>query len=256
MAKASLFALRVLMILILFGWICLWILKPTEIWTRKWKSAEEKATETPFSYNGLNFAVYTFPILALAMVGFVYLELKSRREQTRPKRNRITALFNPLIVDQYIGILSGIELLSVALFAAFLTWTFYARISNDYKKMVPDKLFKLSLWQYKLFRAATRSGLLAEACLALLLLPVLRGMAIFRVLGIQFEASVRYHIWLGTAMITFATLHGTGTYFIWGIKNHIRDEMWKWQKNRSYISCRRDYTYCRINHLDNIASTD
>lgn len=237
MAKASLFALRVLMILILFGWICLWILKPTEIWTRKWKSAEEKATETPFSYNGLNFAVYTFPILALAMVGFVYLELKSRREQTRPKRNRITALFNPLIVDQYIGILSGIELLSVALFAAFLTWTFYARISNDYKKMVPDKLFKLSLWQYKLFRAATRSGLLAEACLALLLLPVLRGMAIFRVLGIQFEASVRYHIWLGTAMITFATLHGTGTYFIWGIKNHIRDEMWKWQKTgRIYLA--------------------
>lgn len=171
------------------------------------------------------------------MVGFVYLELKSRREQTRPKRNRITALFNPLIVDQYIGILSGIELLSVALFAAFLTWTFYARISNDYKKMVPDKLFKLSLWQYKLFRAATRSGLLAEACLALLLLPVLRGMAIFRVLGIQFEASVRYHIWLGTAMITFATLHGTGTYFIWGIKNHIRDEMWKWQKTgRIYLA--------------------
>lgn len=54
MAKASLFALRVLMILILFGWICLWILKPTEIWTRKWKSAEEKATKTLLSYNGKN----------------------------------------------------------------------------------------------------------------------------------------------------------------------------------------------------------
>lgn len=80
-------------------------------------------------------------------------------------------------------------------------------------------------WQFKLFRMATRSGLLAEACLALLLLPILRGMAIFRLLGIQFEASVRYHIWLGTSMIFFATLHGAGTLFIWGVKQRIQDEV-------------------------------
>lgn len=79
-------------------------------------------------------------------------------------------------------------------------------------------------WQFKIFRMATRSGLLAEACLALLLLPILRGMAIFRLLGFQFEASVRYHIWLGTSMIFFATLHGAGTLFIWGVKQRIQDE--------------------------------
>lgn len=72
---------------------------------------------------------------------------------------------------------------------------------------------------------ATRCGLLAEACLALLLLPILRGMSVFRLLGIQFEASVRYHIWLGTAMMFFATLHGAGTFFIWGIDHKIQDEV-------------------------------
>lgn len=72
---------------------------------------------------------------------------------------------------------------------------------------------------------ATRSGLLAEACLALLLLPILRGMTITRLLGIHFEASVRYHIWLGTSMIIFAALHGAGTLFIWGEKKHILDEV-------------------------------
>lgn len=72
---------------------------------------------------------------------------------------------------------------------------------------------------------ATRCGLLSEACLALLLLPVLRGVSIFRFLGIQFEASIRYHIWLGSAMIFFATLHGGGTFFIWGIKHRIGDEV-------------------------------
>lgn len=76
-----------------------------------------------------------------------------------------------------------------------------------------------------MFRMATRCGLLSEACLALLLLPVLRGMSIFRFLGIQFEASIKYHVWLGTAMIFFATLHGGGTFLIWGIKHRIQDEV-------------------------------
>lgn len=80
-------------------------------------------------------------------------------------------------------------------------------------------------WQLKYLRVATRFGLLAEACLALLFLPILRGLALFRVLGVQFEASVRYHIWLGTTMILFATIHGGSTLFIWGISHHIQDEV-------------------------------
>lgn len=137
-------------------------------------------------------------------------------------------------------------------------------------------------WQYKLLRVATRFGLLAEACLALLLLPILRGMAVFRLLGIQFEASVRYHIWLGTSMITFATLHGACTFFIWGVKNHIHDEVIQsnniffnvikvfeanyfvereisdveMAKNGAYIPCWGDCSFYGISHLDNITSMD
>jgi ferric-chelate reductase len=80
-------------------------------------------------------------------------------------------------------------------------------------------------WQLKYFRVATRFGLLTDFCLALLLLPILRGLAIFRLVGIQFEASVRYHTWVGTAMLLFATLHGAITLFIWGVSHHIQDEV-------------------------------
>lgn len=52
MAKAILGILKVLMILIFSGWISLWILKPTELWTRKWKGAEESARTTLFGYYG------------------------------------------------------------------------------------------------------------------------------------------------------------------------------------------------------------
>ncbi|KAL2515267.1 Ferric reduction oxidase 8 [Forsythia ovata] len=237
MVRLFLVILKLLLILISAGWISLWLLKPTEVWTRKWKGAEDKATATVFGYNGLDFAVYTFPIIALAIIGFIYLELKPKEPKMRPGRSSITALSSPLIINRYLGILSGIEILASSLFIIFLAWTFYARISNDFRKMTPVKSFKLTPWQYKMYRMATRCGLLAEACLALLLLPILRGMSIFRLLGIQFEASVSYHICLGTAMIFFATLHGTGTLFIWGIKHRIQDEMWKWQKTgRIYLA--------------------
>lgn len=80
-------------------------------------------------------------------------------------------------------------------------------------------------WQLKSLRIATRFGLLAEACLTLLLLPILRGLAIFRIFGIQFEASVKYHTWIGTAMILFATIHGASTLFVWGVSHHIQSEV-------------------------------
>ncbi|MCE3215459.1 hypothetical protein HAX54_002448 [Datura stramonium] len=229
--------LKLLLFLIFAGWVSLWLLKPTQLWTKSWKIAEKRASTSFLTQSGLNFAVYTFPVIAIAIVGFVYLELKQKEPTSRKGRSPLSVLSNPIFVNKYLGILSGLEILAVTLFIIFLAWTFYVRISNDFKKMVPMKSFTLSVWQYKIFRVATRCGLLAEACLALLLLPILRGMSIFRLLGIQLEASVRYHVWLGTAMILFATLHGGGTFLIWGIKHHIGDEMWKWQKTgRIYLA--------------------
>ncbi|CAA0826698.1 Ferric reduction oxidase 8- mitochondrial [Striga hermonthica] len=230
--------LKLVLILIFSGWVSIWVLKPTEIWTKKWKEAEEKASSSVFGYNGLDFAVYAFPVIALAIIAFIYSDLKSIKPRTRQRsRNVFTSLSSPLLVNQYIGLLSGAQILASSLFVALLVWTFYVRVSNDFKKMTPIKSFKLSLWQYKLVRIATRCGLLSEACLALLLLPVLRGLSVLRLIGIQFEASVRYHIWLGNAMIFFATLHGAGTFFIWGLKRRIHDEMWRWQKKgRIYLA--------------------
>ncbi|KAB5525035.1 hypothetical protein DKX38_022784 [Salix brachista] len=227
MAKAiQLVVLKVLMIIIFAGWTAVWILKPTNLWTRKWKGAEDSSRHTEFGYYGLNFAVYTFPLIFLTMIGLVCLNLVSREPpQSRRARSATIGFSNPVFVNSFLGILSSIEILAVFLFVLFLAWTFYARISNDFKKLVPVKSLNLDLWQLKYLRVATRFGLLAEACLVLLLLPILRGLALFQLLGIQFEASVRYHIWLGTSMVLFATIHGASTLFIWGVSHHIQDEV-------------------------------
>ncbi|KAF3436937.1 hypothetical protein FNV43_RR19690 [Rhamnella rubrinervis] len=204
--------LKVLMILISAGWVSLWILKPTQLWTRKWKEAEDRSKTTVLdtmkiaikvmnTLVGLNFAVYTFPVIAVAILASIYLNLKQREPRRSQRRSSIAGFSNLLVVNPLLGIISAIEILAVSLFLLFLAWTFYTRISNDFKKLMPIKSLKLDLWQLKYLRVATRFGLLAEACLALLFLPILRGLALFQLLGVQFEASVRYHIWLGTAMI-------------------------------------------------------
>ncbi|OWM90528.1 hypothetical protein CDL15_Pgr014831 [Punica granatum] len=229
--------LRILMILILGSWVSLWLLKPTDLWTRKWRRAEDHVRTAILGYYGLNFAVYTFPIIALAIIGLVYLNFKSIEMRRRRSRSAVTALFNPLVVSSLLGVVSAAEILAICLFILFLVWTFYARIYKDLKNLMPIKSLALNTWQLKYLRVATRFGLLAEACLALLLFPVLRVMPLFRVIGIQFESSIRYHIWLGTALIFFATFHGASTLFVWAISHHIQDEIRKWQKTgRIYLA--------------------
>ncbi|XP_076916324.1 ferric reduction oxidase 8, mitochondrial-like [Bidens hawaiensis] len=238
MAKSFLLLLKFLMIILAVVWAFLWIMKPTQIWTRKWKEAEEAARTTILGSNGLDFVVYSFPIILSTIIGFVYQHLKTEEQRRRQRRSLISSLSNPIIVNSFVGVLSAMEILVIFMFVIFLAWTFYLRVSNDFEKMMPArKLMKLNIWQYKTFRMATRCGLLAEACLALLLFPIMRGMTVFRLFDIQFEASVRYHIWLGTLMLSFATLHGAGTLFIWGIKNMLQDEVFQWQKTgRIYLA--------------------
>ncbi|CAL8138757.1 unnamed protein product [Prunus armeniaca] len=222
----------------LITWLFTWSYH--QLWTRKWKAAEDKARATLFGYYGLNFAVYTFPPIALAIIGSFFLNLKPRESIRSGKGWKLTAGFsNPLVVNTFLGVLSTLEILAVFLFILFLAWNFYARISNDFKYLKPAKSLMLNSWQLKYLKVETRFGLLAEVCLAFLLFPILRGLALFRLLGIQFEASVRHYLWLGTAMIFFATFHGASTLFIWGVSHFIQEEsqLWEWQKTgRIYLA--------------------
>ncbi|XP_021762849.1 ferric reduction oxidase 8, mitochondrial-like [Chenopodium quinoa] len=238
MAKIMLLnLLRTLLILIFAVWTILWFLKPTKIWTKNWKKVEDSMQTTIFKYNGVYFVVYTFLIILLAMIGLIYMYMQPMRSIKRGVRRCLAALHNPIIVKTPFGMLTGIDVIAMFLIITLLVWTFYARISNDFKKLVPAQHMKLNIWQLKLLRISTRFGLLAEICLGFLLFPILRGLSIYRLLGIQFEASVRYHIWLGTTLTFFAILHGAGTLFIWGINHQIQNQIWSWQKEgRIYLA--------------------
>lgn len=60
----------------------------------------------------------------------------------------LTALYNPVLVKTPLGMLTGIDVLVMSLIITLLVWTFYARISNDFQKLVPAKHLKLNLWVF------------------------------------------------------------------------------------------------------------
>ena len=147
MAKVlTLLVLRLLMNLLLIGWISLWIIKPTTIWIQSWRQAEDTARHTFFGYYGLNFAVFSFPPIALSIVGLIYLSLLPQHHHpTRGGRGAAITVSRPAIINSFIGIVSCFEILALLLFLLFLAWNFYARVSNDFKKLMPVKTMNLNL---------------------------------------------------------------------------------------------------------------
>lgn len=63
----------------------------------------------------------------------------------RQGRSSLSAFSNPMVVNSFIGVLSGVEILAAILFVLCLAWTFYVRISNDFKKLMPVKTLKLNM---------------------------------------------------------------------------------------------------------------
>ncbi|CAD5179643.1 unnamed protein product [Musa acuminata subsp. malaccensis] len=219
-----LLVLKLFMAVLLAAWACIWIIRPTQSWKRSWHVAEDRANATFLGDYGLTVVVYCLPVLAVATLGYISLHIAAKKDDLRKRRPLMPAFTNPLIVSSPVGVLSAAELLGVALFIVFLAWTYYSNVSSDFKKMTPYKSLKLNRWQLKMMHMGVRIGSLSEACLLLLFLPILRGMAVFRILGVQYEASVRYHIWIGNTMILLSVLHGISIMFIWATKNRLLKE--------------------------------
>ncbi|XP_068665198.1 ferric reduction oxidase 8, mitochondrial-like isoform X2 [Aristolochia californica] len=222
--------LRLLMVLILGGWVCVWVLQPTELWKKWWHGAEDKVSSTVFGYYGLHFTIFSLPIIVLAILGFAYLHFFNRLLRNRQHMISVSKFSAPIIPRSPLGVISTAELLTAALFITFLAWTFYSRLSGDLEKMIPIKSLRLNKLQFRVMKVGTRLGSLAEACLVLLLLPVLRRLSLFQLLGLQFETSVRYHIWVGNTMMLIATFHGLITLIVWSLKHKLKYELVHWQK--------------------------
>lgn len=76
---------------------------------------------------------------------------------------------------------------------------------------------------------AIRIGLVGNACLAFLFIPVVRGSSLLPVIGRTSESSIKYHIWLGHLVMTIFTVHGLCFVVYWASMHEI-SQMVTWSK--------------------------
>lgn len=94
---------------------------------------------------GLSLSLITYSVHKIFTL---YWFLGSNSLMSMDGRKRIIPVpkfSDPVITRSPVGIISIAELMSAALFIIFLTWTYYSRISNDFKKMTPNKSLHLNV---------------------------------------------------------------------------------------------------------------
>ena len=78
-------------------------------------------------------------------------------------------------------------------------------------------------WEEKLVIAALYLGIVGNICLAFLFFPVARGSAVLPLLGLTSESSIKYHIWLGNAVMVLFTAHGVCFIIFWAVTHQLSE---------------------------------
>lgn len=123
------------------------------------------------------------------------------------------------------GFVSAAELLSIVIFVGLMGLTLYSYVPTEFSRIYPNIGS-----QYQLEKFGTRLGYIGNLCLAVMFLPVTRGLDLLQMTGLHYEISVKYHIWLANTMMVFYTLHGVCFSVLWGSTNSLLKELTRWDR--------------------------
>ncbi|XP_023900003.1 ferric reduction oxidase 4 [Quercus suber] len=228
-------ALRMIFLVVFIGWLMVWVLLPTTIYTQAWTPKLNcKLNSTYFGEQGTNLLLFSFPMMFIAALGCVYLhvqqESKKINSKSVVKSHRSAFSKRPLLVMAPLGIVTATELAFAAMFIALLIWSLfnyihYYTFDHPFVHKAGEKL-----WQTRLRSVSFILGYVGNICWAFLFFPVSRGSSILPLAGLTSESSIKYHIWLGhLSMILFA-VHTIGFIVYWGT-THQMAEMLEWRKD-------------------------
>ncbi|KAH0658428.1 hypothetical protein KY289_027176 [Solanum tuberosum] len=147
------------------------------------------------------------------------------------KGTRFDSWSRPAITKGPLGIVSWIELCFLFMFTALLIWSISSYTHGMFKTITRQSaaMMGVKVWKAKLQSVALMLGLVGNICLAFLFFPVTRGSSILRLFGLTSESSVKYHIWLGHAVMALFTAHGLCFIIFWA-DTHQLSEMLEWNK--------------------------
>ncbi|XP_030934416.1 ferric reduction oxidase 4-like isoform X3 [Quercus lobata] len=80
-------ALRMIFLVVFIGWLMVWVLLPTTIYTQAWTPKLNcKLNSTYFGEQGTNLLLFSFPMMFIAALGCVYLHVQQESKKINSKR--------------------------------------------------------------------------------------------------------------------------------------------------------------------------
>ncbi|KAK1366580.1 Ferric reduction oxidase 2 [Heracleum sosnowskyi] len=200
----------------------IWIMMPTNVFLLHWLPRIQGTTFcTFFGDQGANILLYAVPVLLMAILSCLYLHLQKNYDNridgsSTSQSSALASWRRPSMVKGPLGIVSWFELSFSFLFLALIVWSSLAYVHGMFADVTSTaKQLRQSEWEVRLQRSALILGLLGNICLAFLFFPVTRASPLLRLVGLTSESSIKYHIWLGHAVMTFFTAHSVCCTLYW-----------------------------------------
>lgn len=211
----------------------IWIMLPTKTYKFSWApKLNKRLNSTYFREQGTNLVLFSFPLMLIAVLGCVYLNLH-KKSSSESSKSYLDFLRRPALVMAPLGIVNSVELTFAAMFIILMIWSLahYVYVSIKYPFM---KMAGMEAWKMDFRSVSLRLGYIGNTCWAFLFFPVTRGSSILPLVGLTSESSIKYHIWLGHLSNLLFALHSVGFIIYWWAMSHEMYLMLQWSS--TYLS--------------------
>ncbi|XP_021726716.1 ferric reduction oxidase 4-like [Chenopodium quinoa] len=230
--------LKLICLLLFLGWMVVWIVLPMEFF--KYDSTPKLSKMFNPSYiggQGIYLFLLTFPMMLISVLGCIYLHIRNKTEASSKRsstQQHLTSLRRPLLVLGPLGVVTSMELIFLIMGIALVSWQFgnYFYVSVKHPFMMSGQEHQKP-WQLKFRSASLRIGYASNIAWAFVFFPVTRLSSILPLVGLTFESSIKYHVWIGQVVMITSALHSIGFIIYWAMVNQM-SEMLEW--TRDYVS--------------------
>ncbi|KAK9666360.1 hypothetical protein RND81_14G179400 [Saponaria officinalis] len=221
---SSLALLKVICLLVFLGWMFIWVVIPMEFYKYNWTpKLVKKFNATYIGGQGTNLFLLTFPMMLISVLGCIYIHINNKKELSQTSsttQKHMGSLRRPLLVLGPLGVVTTMELVFAIMGIALMSWQFgnyfYVSVKHPYMSHHSDKPWQVS------FRAVSlRLGYASNVAWGFVFFPVTRFSSILPLVGLTYESSIKYHIWIGQAVMVLSALHSVGFFIYWLMTNQM-----------------------------------
>ncbi|KAL9237330.1 hypothetical protein vseg_011891 [Gypsophila vaccaria] len=222
---SSLALLKGICLVVFFGWMFIWVVISMEFYKYQWTPKLAKIfNATYIGGQGTNLFLLTFPMMLISVLGCIYIHIKSKKEMsdTSPAtRKHMDHLRRPLLVLGPLGVVTTMELIFAIMGIALMSWQFGNYLFVAIKHPYMGHHTHDEPWQVTFRAASLRLGYASNVAWAFVFFPVTRFSSILPLVGLTYESSIKYHIWIGQAVMVLSALHSAGFFIYWLMTNQM-----------------------------------